>query len=61
MNKNHYKVSKGTNDGDLRFAWQLTCNGKHIQWFSDEVIARRTCDELNARELLSKLKGENNG
>ena len=53
MVKNYYKVSKGTNDGDLRFAWQLTCNGIHLQWFSDEVIARRTCDELNARELLS--------
>ena len=55
MRDKHYKVEKGTNDGDLRFAWQLTCNGKHLQWFSDEVIARRTCDELNAREL---LKGE---
>lgn len=56
MAENHYKVSKGTNDGDLRFAWQLTCNGKHVQWFSDEIIARRICDKLNAREL---LKGEN--
>lgn len=61
MRYKHYKVEKGTNDGDLRFAWQLTCNGKHLQWFSDEVIARRTCDELNARELLSEMEGENNG
>jgi hypothetical protein len=47
-----YKIEKGTNDGDLRFAWQLTCNGRHVQWFSDEIIARRTCDELNSKELL---------
>ena len=52
----HYEVTKGTNDGNLKYAWQLTCNGKHLQWFSDEVIARRTCDELNARELIKENK-----
>ena len=47
-----YKVNKGTNDGNLSFAWQLTCGGRCIQWFSDESIARITCDRLNAQEII---------
>lgn len=53
MNKK-YTVSKGTNDGNLAFAWQLSCNGKHVQWFSDESIARKTCDELTSIELIKE-------
>ncbi|SFU32359.1 hypothetical protein [Butyrivibrio sp. INlla21] len=49
-----YTVSKGTNDGNLAFAWQLSCNGKHVQWFSDESIARKTCDELTSIELIKE-------
>ena len=44
-----YRVNKG--NGTPEFAWQLTCNNIHVQWFSDELIARKTCDELNYREL----------
>lgn len=49
-----YTISKGTNDGNLAFAWQLSCNGKHVQWFSDESIARKTCDELTSIELIKE-------
>ena len=51
----YYTVSKGTNDGNLAFAWQLSCNRKHVQWFSDESIARKSCDELNSIELINEI------
>jgi len=49
-----YTVEKGTSDP--KFAWQLCCNNRHIQWFSDETIAREVCDKLNARELIKEAE-----
>lgn len=53
-----YRVNKG--NGTPEFAWQLTCNNIHVQWFSDELIARKTCDELNYRELTKERINDTN-
>lgn len=50
-----YRVERG--NGTPEFAWQLSCNGRCVQWFSDEAIARRTCDELNHQELIKENGG----
>ena len=49
-----YRVNKG--NGTPEFAWQLTCNNAHVQWFSDESIARKACDELNCMELVKEQR-----
>lgn len=50
-----YKVTKGVSDNH-QFAWQLTCNGRHVQWFANEDIARYTCDKLNAQSILEEVR-----
>ena len=55
MRNKIYRVNKGNRTPE--FAWQLTCNNAHVQWFSDEAIARRTCDELNHQELIKENGG----
>ena len=33
-------------------AWLLRCDGTAVQRFSNEQIARETCDKLNAQEII---------
>ena len=59
MRNNVYTVNQGLRN-DPEFAWQLCSNKGHVQWFSDETVARKTCDELNAIELIKEKREQLN-
>ena len=48
-NRKHYTVTKGPGG---KFAWLLRCDDSAVEWFSNEQIARETCDKLNAQEII---------
>lgn len=35
-----------------KFRWLLRCDDSAIEWFSNEQIAKETCDRLNAQEII---------